>query len=123
MGSLSILIADDDQAFRETLKDVFVPRGFRALLASNGVEAVEIARSEKVDLALLDLHMPRMTGLEAAIHIRTIKDDMPWILLSAGLNPEVLDLAETNHAFAVLSKPVSVASLTSSVAKALSRRD
>ena len=55
----SILITDDDLDFRETLRFVFEPRGFRTLLAGDGEEALEIMRGEQVHLVLLDVHMPQ----------------------------------------------------------------
>ena len=60
----SILITDDDHAFRETVKGMLEPRGFRALTAADGEEALKIVGAEPVHLLLLDMHMPRLTGLE-----------------------------------------------------------
>jgi CheY-like chemotaxis protein len=60
----SILITDDDRGFRETLRGVFEPEGFQTLLAEDGAQAIDIVRSFDVHLLLLDMHMPRLTGLE-----------------------------------------------------------
>ena len=62
--SPSLLITDDDAGFRETLRGVFEPEGFRTLLAGDGEEALRIVRSKEVHLMLLDMHMPKLTGLE-----------------------------------------------------------
>ena len=62
--SPSLLITDDDSDFRETLQVVFEPQGFRTLLAGDGEEALHIVRHEEVHLLLLDMHMPKLTGLE-----------------------------------------------------------
>ena len=63
--SPSLLITDDDRDFRETLRDVFEPRGFHTVLASDGVEALEIVRTREIHLVLIDMHMPRLSGMEA----------------------------------------------------------
>ena len=60
----SILIADDDPRCRETLRDIVEPEGYVALLASSGEEALEIIQGAPVHLALFDMHMNRLTGLE-----------------------------------------------------------
>ena len=64
IASPSILISDDDVEFRETLRGMFEPRGYRTIVAGDGEEAVEIVRSEPIHLVLLDLHMPKLSGLE-----------------------------------------------------------
>src|SRR5207247_7288710 len=67
----SILITDDDRGCREALKEIVEPEGFRTLLASSGEEAVDIVREEPVHLALLDMNLPRMTGLETLQLVRS----------------------------------------------------
>ncbi len=68
-----MLIADDDPGFRETLRGIFEPC-FQTLEAESGEEAIEIAEAESIDIALLDMHMHLMTGLETLrmLKIRTI---------------------------------------------------
>ena len=70
MKTYSILITDDDPGCREALRDIVEPEGFRTLLASSGEEAVDIVREESVHLLLLDMHMPRLTGLETMELVR-----------------------------------------------------
>src|SRR4051812_8596119 len=60
----SVLITDDDPGSRETLRDIVETEGYRTILASSGEEALDIAREEPVHLAVFDVHMPRMTGVE-----------------------------------------------------------
>ena len=50
-----LLITDDDRAFRETLREVFEPRGFRTFMAADGQQAVSIVRQNDVHLVLMDL--------------------------------------------------------------------
>jgi CheY-like chemotaxis protein len=115
----SLLITDDDRDFRETLRGVFEPRGFRTLLAADGEEALEIVQSEPVHLALLDMHMPRLTGLETIRRFKELRHLLPCILLSARLDDELALAARAADAFWVLSKPVRFADLTGIVSQAM----
>ena len=86
IASPSILITDDDLDFRETLRGVLEPRGFRTFLAGDGEEALRIVHSEDVHVVLLDMHMPKLTGLETIRQLKQFKSRLPCILLSAGLD-------------------------------------
>jgi CheY-like chemotaxis protein len=103
----SILVTDDDPAIRETFREIFEPVGFRTLLAESGEEAIDIVRAEDVDLALMDMHLPKLSGLETMTLVRQIKGVLPMILISAESDDNLLRRALSAHAFCVLAKPVS----------------
>jgi CheY-like chemotaxis protein len=103
----SILITDDDRDFRETLQGVFEPLGFHTFSAGDGEEALDILRRETVHLALLDMHMPRLTGLEALRQMKRFDSRLPCILLSAEADENLIAEAREAMAFDVLRKPVS----------------
>ena len=102
----SILITDDDAEFRETLRGVFEPEGYRTLLAGDGEEALEIVHREEVHLILLDMHMPKLSGLELLLLVRDFSALLPCIMLSADLDAAIVEQAESADVFAILSKPV-----------------
>lgn len=116
----SLLITDDDHDFRETLRVVFEPR-FRTLTARDGEEALDIVRSQEVHLLLLDMHMPKLTGLETLRQVKRFKSLLPCILLSAALDENLIRQAQLAEAFSVLSKPISRLQLTSTVDAAMRR--
>lgn len=120
VDSPSLLITDDDVDFRSTLRDVFEPRGFHTILAGDGVEALEIVEREPVHLILLDMHMPRLTGLEALRRVKQFHPTMPCILISAMLDEEITKAAMDANAYRVLSKPIGLRALTDVVSQALS---
>lgn len=103
----SILVTDDDPAIREAFRDIFEPVGFRTLLAESGEEAIDIVKDQDVDLALMDMHLPRLSGLETMTLVRQIKGVLPMILISAESDDNLLRRALSAHAFCVLAKPVS----------------
>lgn len=118
----SLLIADDDRAARETLREVLEPEGYRTYLASDGQEAVEIVRAQSdIHLLLLDVHMPRLTGLEAMAVLRQFRHGLPTILLTAKQDDTLMRQALLADAFSVLSKPISKNVLIYVVNRALSK--
>jgi two-component system cell cycle response regulator DivK len=67
-----ILIADDDLDNREIGKEILEAHGFKVVIATNGVEALELARSQKPAVILMDLSMPKLDGWQAT---KMLKED------------------------------------------------
>jgi CheY-like chemotaxis protein len=103
----SILITDDDPASRETLREIFEPEGYRTLMAESGEEAIDIVKDQDVHLALMDMHLPRLTGLETMEIVYQIKGVLPMILISAEQDDNLLRKALSAHAYSVMAKPLS----------------
>lgn len=118
---VSILVTDDDAGFRQTLLDVIAPEGFHTLQAADGQEALEIVEREPVHLLLLDMHMPRLTGLETIQRVKQFHADLPCILLSAKADAWLVEQARKAQAFEVLPKPVSRQRVIDTVRAALRR--
>jgi two-component system chemotaxis response regulator CheY len=119
MFAPSILITDDDRGFRETLRSVFELRGFRAILAGDGEEAIRAVLTQEVHLVLIDMHMPRLTGLDAIRKVKRFRAELPCILLSADLDEQILSDAKQLRTFSVLPKPVTRLEITKVVNDAL----
>ena len=80
--SFNILLAEDDEDIVKLLKLYLENEGFVTFRAKDGVDASEIFDKEKIDLALVDIMMPRMNGYELTKYIRQ-KSNIPIIILSA----------------------------------------
>ncbi len=117
----SILITDDDVGCREVLRDIVEPEGYRTHLASSGEEALEIVQHEPIHLALLDMHMPRLTGLETLELVRHINALLPCILVTADPDAGLMREAFRAHAYSVIPKPVSKHVVLYTVVRALVR--
>ncbi len=115
----AILITDDDRDFRETLREVFQPRGFQTLLAADGHEALEIVHRERVHVLLLDMHMPRLDGLETVRLVKQRKVVLPCILLSARMDEALAEKARSADVFSSLSKPIRFREVLDTVHEAL----
>src|SRR4051812_3098279 len=117
----SILITDDDPHARETFREIFEPAGFKTLLAESGEEAIDIVKDQDVHLALMDMHLPKLTGLETMQIVRQMKGLLPMILISAEHSDSLLRKALSAHAFCVLAKPVSKNAVIYVVTRALKK--
>jgi len=87
----SVLLAEDDYNFRDTLEDVLIEDGHSVVSARNGAEAlVALNRLPRPALILLDLHMPVMDGVTFLNHLRQRPDqaDFEVIVMSALVDPE-----------------------------------
>ncbi|MCA9125404.1 MAG: response regulator, partial [Planctomycetales bacterium] len=115
----SLLITDDDRDFRETLQSIFEPRGFRTLLAEDGDVAVEMVGKEQIHVMLVDMHMPRLTGLDVLRFVHERAVPIPSILMSAALDAQIEAEARQAAAFSVVSKPFRLQQITTLVSQAM----
>jgi CheY-like chemotaxis protein len=101
-----ILITDDDAAARETLREIVAPEGYQTLMAESGEEAIDLVREYEVHLALMDMHLPRLSGLETLAMFRQVRGVIPSILITGDRSDNLMRRALSEHAFCVLAKPV-----------------
>ncbi|MBB3071942.1 DNA-binding response OmpR family regulator [Paenibacillus baekrokdamisoli] len=82
MKSITILIADDEAEISDLIELHLEKEGYRCIKVSNGLEAVSVVQTHSVDLAILDIMMPKMNGYDATRQIRA-QHHLPIIFLSA----------------------------------------
>src|SRR5262245_8990955 len=120
MTSTRILIVDDDPQIRRVLRTALVAQGYQVADARNGEEALDDLREEKVDLVILDMNMPGMSGLETCRMIRSTSD-IPIIMLTVrdaeGDKVEALDAGADDY----ITKPFSSPELLARIRAALRR--
>ena len=80
---MRILVVDDEQAVRESLRRSLRFNGYEVLTANDGLEAVETVRAENPELLILDVMMPNMDGLEVCRTLRSEGWDRPILVLTA----------------------------------------
>lgn len=119
-SSAAVLVVDDDEVMRDLLKRVLERSGYAVVTARDGRDGVERFRDQEVDLAITDMVMPVMDGLEM---IRALVAERPNIRIIAvsGVDDwdNYLKTARRLGAKAVLRKPVSNADLVSTVRRVL----
>jgi len=121
MDSLRILIADDESIRLLSLRAQLTALGHRVVAeASTGEEAVALAFATQPDLAILDIKMPRVDGIEAAERITQARP-IPIILLTAYSEAQLVERAAEANIAAYLMKPVSEEDLLPAITLALTR--
>jgi methylglyoxal synthase len=122
MGSPSrILIAEDETITRLDICGLLERAGFDICAqARDGVEAVTLARTTVPDLAILDLRMPRLNGIEAAREI-IAQRSIPIVILTAHGNDELVDRAVDAGVYSYLTKPFREADLLAAIRTARGR--
>jgi AmiR/NasT family two-component response regulator len=118
-----VLIAEDETIIRLDLRGLLEGAGHEVCAeARDGIEAVELARSEQPDVALLDVKMPRLDGIEAARQILQERP-IPIVMLTAYGQDELVSRAIEAGVFGYLVKPFREADLLPAIQTARARHD
>ena len=117
-----ILVVDDKKELRNLLREYLSQEGFEVVTASDGKEALFVARQEKPDLIILDLMMPEMGGYEF-MHIFNREASIPIIILTAKLEENEKVLGLELGADDYVTKPFSMRELTARVRAVLRRME
>jgi len=119
----TVLVVDDDDAFRQVVVDILRPEGYRILTAGSAEEALRLAAAEPPDLVLSDQRMPGLDGLELTRRLRAGAEPPEVVLMTAyGTIPQAVEAVRTGAAD-YLTKPLeSPAALRRMVRALLGRR-
>ncbi len=117
-----ILIVDDERATRHTLADLLRRMGYQSTEAESGREALDLLRSKRFDLVILDLKMPEMDGTEVLRVARPLAPDTVFIILTAYGTLDSALIAIRNGAFDYLLKPSSMQEIARTVEAGLADR-
>lgn len=117
---LEILIADDEPIIRMGLSTLLQELGHRVTAASNGREALRLARRQAFDLAILDVKMPYTDGLQAAATLARTSP-LPIILLTAFSEQDLIEEASDLPIHGYLVKPVQAGQLAAAISVACKR--
>jgi response regulator NasT len=117
-----ILIVDDDPLLLQFLTEVIGHAGYETVAAASGEQALQVIAEREPDMALLDITMPGMTGLELARHLKE-HTTVPFMFLSAIGDSESSRQAAANGAVGYLVKPVDAERLMPAFEAGLARAD
>lgn len=115
-----LLVVDDDRLVLATLVSGLRSAGFDVIEAENGEDAILLAREHTPQLALLDIRMSGMTGLDVARYLAS-QTEIPFMFLSAFGDPEIVQEASSYGAMGFLVKPLDVKQVVPAVKSALAR--
>jgi response regulator NasT len=117
--SARILVAEDEALIRLDLVEMLTEAGYEVVAqATNGVEAIALAKEFKPDLAILDVKMPELDGISAAQEIIEIS---PVLMLTAFSQKDLVERARDAGVMAYVVKPFSINDLTPAIEIAMSR--
>lgn len=117
-GENSILVVDDDQDAGQNLGDILLDLGYQVSVASDPFNALEMARTQKYNIALLDLKMPGMDGLTLATKLKEQNCSLIVILTTAYANKDTLAAAHRTGIWKVFPKPLELKQIIPSLLEA-----
>ncbi len=110
-----ILVVDDDAAVRDVLTRFLRRRGYRVGIAANGEEALSAVRDHDPDLMLLDIHLPKLSGLDVLQELQSGNLQTRTIALSGIPDDEMVQSTKELGAVAFLAKPFDFTALTAEI--------
>ena len=122
MAGEHVLVVDDEPAIREMLKVALEEDGYLCSTASGYESALRIISDQPFDLMLLDMVMPRHSGMELFRDVRSSHPDIAVVFITAMPDPQVMNDVKNSGAYDYLVKPVGLDELERVVARALERR-
>ena len=116
-----ILVADDDKAILDMLSDMLSAEGYTPVTAEDGSEAVELAIKELPALIILDIHMPKLDGLEVCKKLKSnpVTSNIPIIMLTAAGSLQEIEKAISYGAKSYITKPSSIQEIIKTINSSL----
>lgn len=115
----TILVVDDERDIRENLRDILSDMGYAVDVAADGPEALAMVQAKHYDVALLDLRMPGMDGLELYRRIKEVRACTVAIIVTAYATAETARDALQAGAWKIIAKPVDIQSVLGLIGEAL----
>ncbi|MBS0209516.1 MAG: sigma-54-dependent Fis family transcriptional regulator [Planctomycetes bacterium] len=120
--AIDLLVVDDDAEFRSVMAKRLAKRGYQVQEAGDGLDALELAHRREFDVAIVDMNMPQLSGLELIGQLRALQPECEVIVLTGEASVENCVQAMKAGAYYYLRKPSSLAELEALVEKATNRR-
>jgi CheY-like chemotaxis protein len=118
---LTVLLANEQEAWQETVSRLLEPQGVKTICAHSGPEALHVIESTPVHVAVLDQRMPQLGGLQVVRMMQQMKMAPPAILLVDDATSALLREALGMRVFSVLRKPVDFNVLLDAMARVMRR--
>jgi len=106
--TIKILVVDDDRRMAKTIYDILRIKGYTAVEANSGEEAIEKVKADVPDCVLMDVKMSGINGIETLKVLKNVAPDLPVILMSAYATVEQILEAKQYGAYTILNKPVDI---------------
>ena len=120
-----VLIVDDDQKFLHRLNEELQKYmgQFEVVTVSNGEEALEALKRERISVLITDLDMPKMGGRELLAHMKKNRPQVPCAVMTDPKSPEIKNEADLEYIFRYIAKPFEANELVAIILEGLERLD
>lgn len=108
MSQLSLLVVDDDKDICEYLADFLTHDGYRVVTCSDPTQAVDAVRQEEFHICILDLMMPKLSGIDLLSMIRKVDDDLAVVILTGYPSLETAAASIEHEVSAYIKKPFAI---------------
>jgi len=114
MDSKLVLVVDDEEEVTYALQAFFMKKGYKMLIALDGIEAMRLLKERNLDLVLLDMKMPGVNGIEVLKFIHTLPE-RPKVIVVTAYDVQYQEMVERIGVDGFLTKPFGVQAMTSTV--------
>jgi signal transduction histidine kinase len=117
----TLLVVDDEDGPRQALRVIFKD-DYDLLMAEDGPTAIELAQKSEIDVAVLDIRMPGMSGIEVLERLRYVKPELEAIMITAFETTDTIRQALRLRACDYINKPFEIPNIRNAVGQAMQRR-
>ncbi len=118
----TVLIIDDEEGIRTSLQDILEDEGYKVILAENGAKGLSAAREEIIDVALVDIWLPNVNGIDVVRKLKKINPATESVIITGHGNVSNAIAAMQAGAYDFLEKPLSIDKVLFSIKKALEHK-
>jgi len=102
----SVLVVDDNEEFCQSIANILKLKGYKVVSVYDGFKALELVKKDVFDLALMDVRMPAMDGVETFKRFREVAPDTPVIMVTAYAAEDLIREALREGVYGFLKKPL-----------------
>ncbi|HEY1587516.1 MAG TPA: response regulator [Polyangia bacterium] len=117
-----LLVIDDEEDVRDMLEFILAREGFEVVTVDSGLAAIEVARARTFDLAITDMKMPGINGIETLTALKQIDTSMEVVVVTGYASEQTAAECMKRGAYGYLTKPFELADLLPLIGGALARR-
>src|SRR6266446_2543758 len=118
----TLLVVDDEEGPRQSVRVIFKD-DYEVLMAADGPSAIELAQKSRIDVAVLDIRMAGMSGIEVLERLKYVDPGIEVVMMTAFETTDTMRQALRLRACDYINKPFDISTMRAAVASAMQRRD
>jgi CheY-like chemotaxis protein len=113
----TVLVVEDDPNWREIMVELLTSAGHTITTADDGVQAIKQLGTQKFDIVIFDINLPRLNGIEAIRRLRRTEPDLPLLAMTANTDPSVSRAVLAAGANEVMHKSIPITEIVEIVSR------